>query len=99
MIGKIIRFIFSFQFSKLLILFETAIVAYLTYEGVQVAKMCVWNGYSGSLPWVATMVSAAWAAYGTSAAFYYNKGKAEQIKKLEITGSEYSCDGDDAPTI
>lgn len=31
----------------------------------------------GTLPWIATMVTAAWGAYGTSAACYYAKGKAE----------------------
>lgn len=87
---RLVKFIFSFQFSKLLILFETAIVTYLTYEGVTMAKLCIANNFNGSLPWIATMVSAAWAAYGTSTAFYYNKGKAEQLKKIEMTGSEYS---------
>lgn len=93
---RLIKFIFSFQFSKLIIIFETGIVSFLTYEGVQMAKMCIYNNFSGSLPWIATMVSAAWAAYGTSTAFYYNKGKAEQLKKIEMTGSEYTTD---EPTI
>ena len=80
---KLIRFIFSFQFSKLLILMETGAVLYLTHEGVELAKLCVSCDFSGSLPWVATMVSCAWAAYGTSAAFYYNKGKAEEVEKIK----------------
>ena len=79
---KIMAFIFSFQFSKLLILLETAVVVYLTREGVSLARLCVMSGFDGSLPWVATMVSCAWAAYGTSAAFYYNKGKAEEVAKI-----------------
>lgn len=63
--------------------------------------MCIQNGFNGSLPWVVTMVSTAWAAYGTSAAFYYNKSKAEQTKKIEMTGSEYSTKINclDQPTI
>lgn len=42
-----------------------------------------WRGWrwdtaiSGTLPWVAATVSAAWGAYGASAGFYYNKAKAE----------------------
>ena len=34
----------------------------------------------GTLPWIATMVTAAWGAYGASAAFYYNKAKAENTE-------------------
>lgn len=85
---NLINFIFSFQFSKLLIIFETLIVAYLTYEGVSMAKMCILNSFSGSLPWVATMVTSAWAAYGVSCSFYYNKSRNEQIAKIERFGIE-----------
>lgn len=85
---NLINFIFSFQFSKLLIIFETLIVAYLTYEGVTMAKMCIMNSFSGSLPWVATMVTSAWAAYGVSSAWYYQKSKCEQIAKIEKFGIE-----------
>ena len=98
---KILNFIFSFQFSKLLILFETIIVAYLTYKGVYLAELCIINQYTGSLPWIATMLGCAWGAYGTSVAFYYQKSKSEQLKKIEMTGSEYSCPYTDysEPTI
>lgn len=94
----LVRFIFSFQFSKLLILFETAIVAYLTYKSVYLAELCIVNQYSGSLPWIATMLGCAWGAYGTSVAFYYQKSKSEQLKKIEMTGSEYSHECSE-PTI
>ncbi len=66
-----------FEFSKLIIIIESAVVAYLTYKGISIAEACIAEGFSGSLPWVATMVSCAWAAYGSSAGFYYNKSKAE----------------------
>ena len=46
------------SFSKLLLLLESAIVLYTTYQGFG-------------------MVTAAWGAYGTSAACYYAKAKAE----------------------
>jgi hypothetical protein len=103
---NLIKFIFSFQFSKLLIIFETSIVAYLTYEGVSMAKMCIAKSFTGSLPWVATMVTSAWAAYGVSVAHYYSKGKAEQVKKIEMFGSEmpinnidYGGDDEDGESI
>jgi hypothetical protein len=68
------------EFSKLLVILETVIVGYLTFKGVRLAEMCVEKSFTGSLPWVATMVSCAWAAYGTSAGFYYNKSKAENVQ-------------------
>ena len=42
------------------------------------AKFAVESGFMGTLPWIATMVTAAWGAYGTSAACYYAKAKAEK---------------------
>ena len=85
---KVMKFIFSFQFSKLLILFETFIVSFLTYKGITIAELCVINQFSGSLPWIATMVASAWGAYGVSVSFYYNKGKVEQVAKIEKFGIE-----------
>lgn len=65
------------SFSKLLLLLESGIVLYTTYEGLALAKLAVASGFMGTLPWIATMVTAAWGAYGTSAACYYAKAKAE----------------------
>ena len=65
------------SFSKLLLLLESGIVLYTTYEGFMLAKMAVAAAFAGTLPWIATMVTAAWGAYGTSADCYYAKAKAE----------------------
>ena len=64
-------------FSKLLLLIESAAVVYTTVEGVALAQLAIECGYAGSLGWLTAMVGAAWSAYGASAAFYYNKAKAE----------------------
>ena len=64
-------------FSKVLLLIESAAVVYTTVEGVALARLAVQCGYDGSLGWLTAMVGAAWSAYGASAAFYYNKAKAE----------------------
>lgn len=75
----------KFQFSKLIILFETLLLGYLTYHGVQLGYLCVERGFSGSLAFVTTLLSCAWGAYGTSVAFYYNKAKAENQLKIPDT--------------
>ena len=64
-------------FSKLLLLVESAVLLYTTYESFTLAKLAVAADFAGTLPWIATMVTAAWGAYGTSAACYYGKAKAE----------------------
>ena len=75
----------KFQFSKLIIIFETALVGYLTYHGVHLAYLCVSNGFDGSLAFITTLLSCAWGAYGTSVAFYYNKAKTENKLKIPDT--------------
>lgn len=65
----------KWTFSKLLLLLESAVVLYTTYEGFALARLAVGYGYLGTLPWVAATVSAAWGAYGVSAGFYYKQGK------------------------
>ena len=47
------------SFSKLLLLLESGIVLYTTYEGFALAKFAVASGFMGTLPWIATMVTAA----------------------------------------
>lgn len=63
------------SFSKLLLLLESAIVLYTTYQGFGIAKLAIELGFMGTLPWIATMVTAAWGAYGTSAACLLCQGK------------------------
>ena len=46
-------------------------------QGFALAKLAVAADFAGTLPWIAAMVTAAWGAYGTSAACYYSKAKAE----------------------
>ena len=48
------------SFSKLLLLLESAIVLYTTYQGFGIAKLAIELGFMGTLPWIATMVTAAW---------------------------------------
>lgn len=65
------------EFSKKLLLQESILIWIITLSFILLAFICVINGYTGSLPWLAAMVSFPWGAYGVSQAFYYNKSKAE----------------------
>lgn len=41
----------KWTFSKLLLLLESAVVLYTTYEGFALARLAVGYGYLGTLPW------------------------------------------------
>ena len=68
------------QFSKILLLMESALVLFTTVSGVYLARLAILSGFTGALPWITTMVTACWGAYGASAGCYYNKAKAENTK-------------------
>lgn len=68
------------SFSKRLLLMESALVLLSTGMGFYLALAAVRAGFLGSLPWVTTMLTASWSAYGASAAFYYSKAKAENTR-------------------
>ena len=73
----------KFEFSKLIIVFETILVAFVSYKVLDYAEMCIELNYLGTLAFLTTMITAVWAAYGTSVSFYYNKAKAENIPKIQ----------------
>ena len=75
----------KFQFSKLIILFETAMVCYVSYKVLEFAEMCIINNYTGSLAFLTTMITVVWAAYGTSVSFYYDKSKKENVPKIQAS--------------
>ena len=77
----------NWSFSKVLLLMESALVLCSTGMGFLLAMMAVERGYLGTLPWVTGMMTACWGAYGSSAAFYYNKAKAENTQG----GIVYEC--------
>lgn len=73
----------KFEFSKLIIFFETVLVGWVTWEVIELMRLCVISNYLGSLTVLATLITVVYAAYGTSVAFYYNKAKLENQLKLE----------------
>lgn len=68
------------EFSKALLIQESALIWILSIGFLLLAFYCIHEGYTGSLPWLAAMVSFPWAAYGVSQMFYYKKSLAENVK-------------------
>lgn len=68
------------QFSKLLIIYETILVAIITVGGLWLAYEAIINQLDATLPWITAAVTAAWAAYGFSAKYYYSKALAENTR-------------------
>jgi hypothetical protein len=78
----------KFEFSKLLIIFETIIIGYITYKTMNLIELAIANRFDATLPYLTTTISVAWAAYGTSAGFYYNKAKTENMEKIKNTNRD-----------
>lgn len=68
------------EFSKLLLIQESVLIWIMTLAFIVLAFICVFNGYLGTLPWLAAMAGFPWTAYGVSQACYYNKSKAENTQ-------------------
>lgn len=68
------------EFSKILLIQESALIWIITIAFIILAFMCVTYGFIGSLPWLSAMVCFPWTAYGVSQACYYSKSKAENTQ-------------------
>lgn len=81
------------EFSKLILLFETILVAYVSYRVLGFVETAINLDYTGSLPYLTTFISAVWAAYGASVSFYQNKSGKENIKKIEtaVVNTDRDC--------
>jgi len=83
------------EFSKWLLVQETALIWLVTITFLVLAFICIKNQYFGELPWLTAMAAFPWTAYGVSQAFYYKKATAENTKngiKYETTLAEYTPD-------
>ena len=86
------------EFSKILLIQESALIWIMTLSFIFLAGLCVIKDYTGSLPWLTAMVSLPWTAYGVSQCFYYNKSKAENTKngiKFETVMEELKQENQD----
>lgn len=70
----------KYSFSKLIMIFETILVAIMTLGGLFLAYLAIIHQMDSSLPWIVTSTTTSWAAYGFSAKYYYSKALAENTK-------------------
>ena len=68
------------EYSKLLLIQESALIWVVTIGMMFIALLCIVLGFTGSLPWLAAMVAFPWTAYGVSQAFYYKKSIKENTE-------------------
>lgn len=67
----------SSEFSKTLLKQESALIWIMSLSFIILAFYCIYEGFTGSLPWLAAMVGFPWTAYGVSQAMYYRKSMKE----------------------
>ncbi len=65
------------EFSKLLLVQESALIWIMSISFIILAFYCISLGFMGSLPWLAAMVGCPWTAYAVSQTFYYKKAMRE----------------------
>ena len=100
------------EFSKTLLIQESALIWVVTITFLVLAYICIVNGFDASLPWLTAMAGFPWTAYGVSQVWYYKKSEAENTKDgikfesvmAELNNSFNQYDGpgssnDDAPMI
>lgn len=85
MIGKREQHHKIIEFSKLILLFETILVGYVSYRVLGFVETSIVLNYNGTLPYLTTFITAVWAAYGASVSFYQQKSGKENVKKIEIS--------------
>lgn len=86
------------EFSKSLLVQESALIWIVTIAGIILAFYCVVNQYFGELPWVAAMIGFPWTAYGVSQACYYKKAEKENTKdgiKYETVMAQIQTDDEE----
>ena len=87
------------EFSKVLLIQESALIWIATLALIALAFFCVSLGFIGDLPWIAAMIGFPWAAYGVSQVWYYKKSTIENkeggikyesvLKELDEASKKY----------
>ena len=68
------------EFSKILLIQESALIWIITIGCLILAYFCIANGSYADLPWLTAIVGLPWTAYGVSQVYYYKKSMAENVK-------------------
>lgn len=68
------------EFSKKLLLQESALIWLITIAFIILAFVCIINQYFGELPWITAMTACPWGAYAISQQAYYKKAEKENTK-------------------
>lgn len=68
------------EFSKKLLLQESALIWVITIAFIILAFVCIANQYFGELPWITAMAACPWGAYAISQQAYYKKAEKENTK-------------------
>lgn len=69
------------EFSKKLLVQESALIWIMAISFIVLAFICIINQYMGELPWLTTMVAFPWSAYAISQRMYYKKSLEENLHK------------------
>lgn len=71
------------EFSKRLLVQESALIWVMTLAIIALSFICVLTGAYAELPWLTAMVALPWGAYGASQAYYYKKAEKENLLKIQ----------------
>jgi hypothetical protein len=91
------------EYSKRLVSDIRLLLWVVTVGGLLLAGLCVYKGFTGSLPWLSAMVGLPWTAHGVICSFYLNMAKSDHKEGGITFESAKSVDfvnsNSDSPTI
>lgn len=65
------------DYSKKMITDTRPLLWFVTVGGFVLAGLCIYTGYTGSLPWITAMVGLPWSAHGVICSFYLSMAKSD----------------------
>ena len=68
------------SYSHTLLTQESILLWITTLSFVVLAFYCIHTGYTGTLPWLSSLVAFPWSAYGISQVYYYKKSMKENTE-------------------
>lgn len=68
------------NFGQIIMTIMTFLVAYSTLKAFYLAELSITLGFTGSLPWITTLITAIWGGFSTAWSFFIVKEKAENLQ-------------------